>query len=144
MGKQKREKKDMSVVWRDDFLTGHESIDEQHKEMVKMANEFYTEVQAGGVMARVYFIKAIQSSVQYIKTLFMLEEDLMQRGKYPFFKEHKAQHENFVAEVFRQVHDIETEGTPDPSNFARFLLDWISHHISDSDKKLAPFYAGLG
>ena len=143
MGKQKREKKGVLVAWRNDFLTGHESIDEQHKELVKMANEFYTEAQSGGVMARVYFIKAIQSSVQYIKTLFMLEEDLMQRGKYPLFDEHKTQHENFTAEVFRQVHNIETEGTPDPSDFAKFLLDWISEHMADSDKKLAPFYANL-
>jgi hemerythrin-like metal-binding protein len=131
------------VAWSDDFLTGNKSVDMQHKELVDMVNEFHAGVRTGGVMARVYFIKAIQCSVQYIKTHFTNEEALMQRGKYPSFDEHKGQHETFIAEVARQVHDIETEGNPDPADFVNFLTDWIACHIAVSDKKLAPYIANL-
>jgi hemerythrin-like metal-binding protein len=131
------------VAWSDDFLTGNKSVDMQHKELVTMVNEFHAGVRTGGVMARVFFIKAIQCSVQYIKTHFTNEEELMQRGKYPAFDEHKRQHETFIAEVARQVHDIETEGNPDPADFVKFLTDWISNHIAVSDKKLAPYIANL-
>jgi hemerythrin len=67
----------------------------------------------------------------------------MQRGKYPSFDEHKGQHATFIAEVARQVHDIETEGNPDPADFVEFLTEWVSHHIAVSDKKLAPYIANL-
>jgi hemerythrin len=131
------------VAWSDDFLIGNESVDMQHKELVNMINEFHAGVLTGGVMARVYFIKAIQCSVQYIKTHFTTEEELMQRGKYPSFAEHKEQHESFIAEVNRQVRNIETEGNPDPTDFVKFLTEWVSHHIAVSDKKLAPYNAKL-
>jgi hemerythrin len=127
------------VAWSDDFLVGNASIDMQHKELVKMINEFHAGVRAGGVVARVYFIKAIQCSVKYIKTHFSIEEKLMKNGNYPSFEEHKGEHETFTAEVARQVQNIETEGNPDPSDFVKFLIDWVSHHIAVSDKKLAPY-----
>ena len=114
---------DELVAWNDNFLVGHEKIDEQHKELVRMANEFYAGVQMGGVVAKVFFMKTIQGAVQYVKTHFATEEDIMQKSEYPLFEEHKGQHENFVAEVAQNVQAFETEDYPDPAGFVKYLVE---------------------
>ena len=131
------------VAWCDDFMVGNRQIDAQHKELVRMTNEFYAGVQMGGVMAKVYFMKTIQGAVQYVKTHFATEEEIMQKVAYPLFAEHKQQHEDFVAEVAQQVQIFEKEDNPDPAGFVKYLMDWVLQHIADSDKKYAPYITKL-
>ena len=134
---------DELVTLDDSFLVGHEVIDAQHKELVRMTNEFYAGVQMGGLIAKMFFMKTIQGAVQYVKTHFAAEEEIMQKIGYPFFEEHKKRHEDFVAAVARQVQVFEKEDNPDPAGFVRYLMDWVLQHIADMDKKYAPYIAKL-
>ena len=134
---------DELVAWSDDFSVGNKKIDGQHKELVRMTNEFYAGVQMGGVIAKVYFFKTIQGAVLYVKTHFATEEEIMLKVAYPLFDEHKRQHEDFVAEVTRQVRILEKEDNPDPAGFVKYLMEWVLRHIADSDKKYAPYIVGL-
>jgi hemerythrin len=131
------------VEWSDDFLVGNSQIDCQHKELVRMTNEFYSGVQMGGVMAKVYFMKTIQGAVNYVKTHFSTEENIMRQVNYPYFEAHKKQHEDFVAEVTRQIQVFDKEDNPDPAGFVKYLMDWVLRHIAASDKKYMPYIAGL-
>jgi hemerythrin len=134
---------DELVAWSDDFSVSNKKIDGQHKELVRMTNEFYAGVQMGGVLAKVHFMKTIQGAVQYVKTHFATEEEIMEKVNYPNFAEHKQQHEAFVNEVAHQVENFEKEDNPDPAGFVKYLMDWVLQHIADSDKKYQPFIAGL-
>jgi hemerythrin-like metal-binding protein len=134
---------DELVAWSDDFSVKNEIIDAQHKELVRMTNEFYAGVQMGGVMAKVFFMKTIQGAVLYVKTHFSTEEDFMRRAEYPDFEIHKKQHELFVAEVTQQIAILEKEDNPDPAAFVKYLMDWVLQHIAESDKKYMPYIAGL-
>ena len=127
------------VTWDDSFLIGDEKIDGQHKELVRMTNEFYSGVQMGGVVAKVFFMKTIQGAVQYVKTHFATEEEFMQKVNYPQAEEHRMQHENFVTQVAQQVQVLEKEDNPDPAGFVKYLMDWVLNHIAESDKKYAPY-----
>ena len=134
---------DELVAWSDSFLVGHEKIDAQHKELVRMTNEFYAGVQMGGVLAKVFFMKTIQGAVLYVKTHFATEEGIMQQTEYPLIAEHKKQHEDFIAEVAQQVQVLEKEDNPNPAGFVKYLMDWVLHHIAESDKKLSHYIAEL-
>ena len=134
---------DELVTWDDSFLVGIAYIDEQHRELVRITNEFYAGVQMGGVIAKVYFMKTIQGALQYVKTHFATEEDLMQKAGYPYYAEHKKQHEDFVAEVAQQVQVFEKEDNPDPAGFVKYLMNWVLQHIADTDKKYAPYISKL-
>jgi len=129
--------------WSDDFSVGNSVIDEQHKELVKMTNEFYAVSRMGGFLAKVQFLKTIQGAVKYVNTHFSTEEEIMSRVKYPEFNVHKKQHEDFVAAVTEQIRMFEHEDNPSPSDFIKFLSDWIAQHIADSDKKYVPYIAKL-
>ena len=135
---------DELVAWSDDYLVGEENIDAQHKKLVTITNEFYVGVRMGGVVAKVYFIRTVQEAIRYMKTHFSTEENIMRKVRYPFFEEHKKQHEEFAAEVARQVRIIEDEDNPDPAGFVLFLMNWILEHIADSDKKITPYIDNLG
>jgi hemerythrin len=134
---------DVLVEWSDDFLVGNEEIDSQHKELVEMTNEFYAGCQMGGVMAKVYFMKTIQGAVLYVKTHFSTEERIMREVNYPDLDAHKKQHEDFVSAVTRQIQVFEKEDNPNPSEFVKYLMDWILQHIAETDKKYMPFIAKL-
>jgi hemerythrin len=131
------------ITWNDDFLIGNETIDSQHKELVKLTNEFYAGVQMGGVLAKVYFLQTIQGAVQYVKTHFAAEEDIMKKIKVPNFKEHKKKHEEFIAEVTREIKIFEKNDNPDPAGFVKYLMDWILQHVAESDKKITPYLRKL-
>jgi len=135
---------DELVPWDDDFLVGHENIDLQHQELVKMTNKFYAGVQMGGVVAKVFFMQTIQGAVQYVKTHFSTEEEIMKKINFPFMKEHKKQHEAFIAQVTREVKNFEKVDVPDHAGFVKYLMDWILNHVANTDKKLTPYLAKLG
>jgi len=127
------------IVWDDDFLVGYEAIDAQHKELVRLTNEFYTGVQMGGVLAKVFFMQTVKAAIHYVKTHFALEEEIMLKTDYPNYEGHKKQHENFIDEVNTQVKIFEQEDSPDPAGFVRYLMDWVVNHIAKSDKSYAPY-----
>ena len=134
---------DELVAWNDSFLVGNIQIDEQHRELVRMTNEFYSGCQMGGMVAKVFFMKTIQGAVHYVKTHFATEEAIMRQAEYPELAAHKKQHEDFVAEVTVQVRLFETEDNPDPAGFVKYLMEWVLHHIAESDKKYMPYIAAL-
>ena len=134
---------DEFVTWSDDFLVGNTMIDSQHKELVRMINEFYAGCQMGGILARVHFLKTIQGAMQYIKTHFSTEEEIMIKVGYSGYEVHKKQHDDFVANVTSQINILENDANPDPAGFVKFLMDWVLNHVAKSDKEYAPSIAML-
>jgi hemerythrin len=129
------------VVWSDDYSVGSVLIDNQHKELAAMTNELFRSCeQSRGRMAS--FMKTIQRAVNYAKTHFATEEIFMRKVNYHDYIAHKREHEEFVNEVLRQVKSFEA-GTCAPVDFAMFLKNWLLNHIAVSDKKYAPFLAGV-
>jgi hemerythrin len=129
------------VVWSDAYSVGSALIDSQHKELAAMTNELFRSCeQPEGRMAS--FLKTIHRAVNYAKTHFATEEIFMRKVSYPDYIAHKKEHEDFVNEVLRQVKNFEA-GTCTPLDFAMFLKTWLLNHIAVSDKKYAPFLAGV-
>lgn len=131
------------VEWDDSFLVGNRIIDEQHMELVKMANEFYANCQAGGVIAKVSFLNTLKGAVHYVKTHFSTEEEIMQKIQFPDFEIHKKRHDEFVSEVQEQAKMFENEDNPNPAKFVKYLMDWVVEHIAAMDKKYVPYIARL-
>ena len=131
------------VEWSDEFSVGHKGIDLQHMELVQLVNDFHEGIQKGGMISKVYFLQTIKGAVKYVKTHFLTEENLMEQANFPFFNEHKKEHENFINEVTHQIQSFEKEDNPDPTGFDKYLLDWILNHIANSDKKYSPYLKDL-
>jgi hemerythrin len=126
------------LTWDEKFSVGIPVIDEQHKKLVRMTNELFLGCERPDITI-VYFIKTIQSAVNYARSHFALEEKYMIEVHYPDYAAHKKEHEDFVAEVLRQVRLFE-QGKTAPLSFAQFLKNWLLNHIAVMDKKYSPFF----
>jgi hemerythrin len=133
---------DSLLLWDNSFLVNFEIIDNQHKGLVDMTNELIRGCGGGRAVQDVLFIKALRKAVEYARVHFSTEEEYMRQVSYPDFAVHKKEHEAFVAEVAKQLKSFE-ENRNDPVVLAGFLKNWLFNHIAVSDKKYAPYLAGL-
>jgi hemerythrin len=131
------------VVWDDRYSVGVTLMDEQHKELLRETNELYKACREGDVAAEARFREVVKSTVDYVKTHFAQEEQIMERVKYPEFSNHKREHEVFVQKVLDEVKAFEEGKTFVPNNFVRFLRDWVLAHIALEDKKYGAFIAEI-
>jgi hemerythrin len=131
------------VQWEDGYSVGVELIDAQHKELIRMTNELFLGCQKGGMAAEAYFMKAIQGAVNYVKTHFYTEEEILSRLYYPGLAAHKKEHEDFVAEVLQEIRAFEQGKKLAPQDFVKYLQNWVLVHIAGSDKKYGAFIESL-
>jgi hemerythrin len=132
-----------SIVWDDSYYIGNKTIDDQHKELVKLTNEFYRDCRKEGPLRKFYFFNTVQGAINYIKTHFATEEEILKKIEYPAFDYHKKMHDDFIVQVVEQVRVFENEDNPDPRGFIRFLLEWIMKHIANADKLYIPYLVKL-
>ena len=66
----------------------------------------------------------------------------MQEADYPKFAEHRNEHELFIAQLLKIVHDIENKEPNIEDKTLNFLKDWYLAHILGTDRDLEkPFRA---
>lgn len=124
--------------WDQNFITGLETVDEQHLHLVQLINRF------GSLLAR--------NTVQFedIETLFgeladyaeyhfkeeeamMTEVGIDQRHKDHHFNEH----ESFLQEVVNMHAGLSPEKTETANYLLSFLTHWLAYHILGSDQDMA-------
>ncbi len=126
------------LVWRDEFATGVEEIDEQHKILIhtlQEANQLLTNNSSAEVLDKI-----TRDLLSYALYHFDTEEELMQQYGYSDQEEdleaHLAQHRSFSAKVVSIREDLKAGTLISREALLGFLSDWLSHHILNTDKKL--------
>ncbi len=126
------------LVWRDEFATGVEEIDEQHKILIhtlQEANQLLTNNSSAEVLDKI-----TRDLLAYALYHFDTEEELMQQYGYSDQEEdleaHLAQHRSFSAKVVSIREDLKAGTLISREALLGFLSDWLSHHILNTDKKL--------
>jgi hemerythrin len=126
-------------TWSDDLLTGTDDIDEQHRRLVAMVDEFYAAL--GRSDANAALDRLLHGLLEYTRYHFSTEERYMITHKFPDVEQHVAQHAAFIAKV-QDVSDRFTRGEPVLSFvITTYLRDWLSQHILGADKQLGRFLA---
>jgi len=127
------------IPWEDRFAVGIPLIDDQHKDLLKLANALYDTCRQGKEFVPAGFRTAAVAAVEYVKVHFSVEEKIMERVGYPDMAEHKAKHQEFVIKVLAEVKNFEEGKAFVPNRFVLFLRDWILSHIALVDKKMAHY-----
>ena len=119
----------------DDLRVGHEEIDRQHESLFEIVNRLHDAMRAGTSRQEQGNILAFLRT--YTVEHFEMEETLMRDTAYPDLDSHKALHDNLV----QQVNDLEQKYAAGSMTLSimvmHFLKDWLAHHISEVDRKLA-------
>ncbi len=127
------------VEWKEQYVVGIDIIDKQHKTLLHIINKLFGACKAGKQEADKSFGSILKKAVEYVKTHFSTEENLMIEHKYPDLGAHKRLHQEFVRRILLSAGEFQKGKNFVPNNFVRFLKDWLLEHIAITDRKLGVF-----
>ena len=125
----------LRVAWRDDFSVGIESIDYEHRELIRLINMILERLEEGGDHEEV--AGDLGEVHARIAAHFALEEQIMRERKYDQFSDHKTDHERLLDDI-RDIMDAYEAGTyaEQREAFAERLEDWFVVHFKTRDARL--------
>ncbi|HBF88113.1 MAG TPA: hemerythrin [Bacteroidales bacterium] len=130
------------INWSDSLSVKIGSIDNQHKKLIDLLNNFYENVNQGSSNEKLTGL--IQGLKNYTNEHFTSEERVMKVNGYPEFDAHKKQHDEFIA----KVSEIQTKFLSGKMvlsiEVTNFIKTWISGHIQGTDKRYTNFLLEKG
>ncbi|MDH5717220.1 MAG: bacteriohemerythrin [Spirochaetia bacterium] len=128
----------MKLIWNEEFLTGIESIDEQHKRIFdlieRLENEIDKQCSTTEIPAEI-----IMELLDYTLKHFIFEESLLEQNDYPEFTDHKIAHDMLTMKVMQYKEDLDADKQIDCSELINFLYEWLTTHIKIVDMKYVSF-----
>lgn len=119
------------ATWHDSYATGIPVIDDQHKELFRAINALHDAFAEAKPLAEIRPL--MDFLMTYTITHFRTEEDFMAEMGYPDLPRHQSDH----ALLLRKVQDlrgkINSELPPNLPEVAKFIGDWLRHHIGEVD-----------
>ena len=125
------------LEWDSKYETGISAVDDQHKELFKMAKELSyaieteEELDCGFLMAKLEV---------YSLYHFTSEEHLMQKYGYPDIEEHMKEHKKFRIKILamkdRCLDDQHKEARIE---LLSYLENWLKTHTIEIDQKYVPY-----
>lgn len=82
------------IIWKDEYETGVEEIDRQHKEFVKLINRLNIMHDAGNHSG--YALRLMNEVGKYADYHFTSEENLMDLTKYPHLETQQKAHKDLL------------------------------------------------
>lgn len=126
-------------LWREQYSVQHPQIDGQHKELFRLASELHAAMMRGE--ARPIMAKTLDRLIEYTRSHFRAEEGLMTSSAYPQYRAHKAEHDDFTAEVMELQKGLESGKFSVSVDTLHFLRAWLERHIMVSDQRIALYLA---
>jgi hemerythrin len=122
-------------VWSDDLSVGNKYIDDDHKKLVKLVNDFHEAMEQG--RGNDVIGKVLNNLIIYTKEHFGREESEMQRIKYSRYLAHKLEHDKLIKEVAELQSNFANGKAMLSIKVSKFLRDWLLNHIQQTDRLLA-------
>ncbi len=128
--------------WNPNFSVQIGSFDLQHKQLFETAEELYQAMSTG--RGKDVIGGVLDKLLKYTQVHFAAEERAMNRFLYPEFEEHKHEHELLLQQVNDFRDRFVAGNTMLSLEVMKFLKDWLTHHINNTDKRYGPFLIKQG
>ena len=130
----------MFIELNESLLVGYELIDQDHKLLATLVNEFYETVTNGANKYKVY--DAIDHLSNEFSQHFSRENSLMTQSRYPDKESHAEEHRRLMGDLGRFLQMVDESTDDDLKNVAQFIESWFVLHVRRSDRKLGKFLSG--
>lgn len=121
------------LVWKSEYAIGHFQTDNEHKELISLANKVIRFANNGEDIRNIR--DALKTLRQYTLIHFRNEEDYMERIGYPDIKQHQECHEELVARM-NEVITNNTNVNDLVHGLKRLMVLWVIEHIIHEDLKI--------
>ncbi len=115
-------------------------MDREHAILIEHINTLQQVME--GASSRHLIGQVLEGLIEYTKTHFYVEEEMMKSFKYPGYSSHIVAHKKFkktMKELLEQYKSGEADVTED---LMTMLKDWLINHIQKIDVELAKFLKG--
>lgn len=131
------------VNWNDCYATGITRIDDQHKTLFDAVNDFHQGLI--NARAKEELARTLAFLVDYTVDHFKTEEEFMKQHGFDGLAAHRSEHQLLLADVsaFKEKWDRDPASVR-PMEVARFLGDWLTHHIQQMDFQYAKYMRDKG
>lgn len=130
------------ITWNESLSVKIASIDDQHKKLIGLINDFYANINQGSSKEKLFeMIKALKD---YTIVHFSNEEKYMKQLNYPAYQTHKKEHDKFVASVQDFEDRYKTGKLLISVEVTNFIKEWITKHIMGTDKLYTDFFIKNG
>lgn len=119
-----------------EYYTGIDLIDQEHKELFRIADEAYQVLKDEFISDKFdNIVEIIVNLKEYAIKHFADEEEYMQSIKYKKFLSHKVEHVDFIDKLEAIDFDrMDRNQAGTLVELLEFLNDWLVHHILEKDK----------
>jgi hemerythrin len=134
----------MGYKWDSSLETGHEKIDNQHKQLVATLNSLIDASQQGKEADEIF--KTLDFLTGYTIMHFSTEEKLQIQYNYPDYLVHKRYHDEFKTTVTDLTKRLISEGPTEEmiELVTTTIGNWLLNHIKGDDFRMAAFVKSKG
>ncbi len=121
------------LEWGDEYMTGIESVDNEHKGAVEIINRLY---ELSGTNERSHISELLGKLYDETKAHFDNEERLMKEYKIFNYFSHKAQHDRLLRILKEFISEYGNNNKELSEQFLVLLHDWMINHYKFHDGKM--------
>lgn len=120
-------------TWNDSYSVKVAKCDAQHKRLFEIINELGEAMRLG--KGQEVMAKTVGKLLEYTRTHFREEEELMRQAKYGQLAAHQELHQKFVGDVEALEQQVNAGGYTNTVQVLSMLRDWLLNHIQKTDTK---------
>lgn len=123
-------------VFKEEFRTGIDRIDEEHEKLFEIADRAYETLMDEFIPDKYdYIVEILNELKDYATTHFKNEEEYMAGIGYRKLISHKVEHEEFIEKIMEyNLDEVDENQKGVILELLDFLNDWLVHHIIENDK----------
>ena len=129
------------IEWVDALSVNVAEIDEQHRSIIEIINEFHDVLLHGNFselgIARDRVLKTIE---EQFEVHFATEEAFMARVSFPGLEDHQKKHRAFAGQLKKYESDILKGTVILNSELLKILAGWFVDHELQEDRKFGVFH----
>ena len=126
------------VNWSRDLSVKVLAIDQQHKKLIKMINDFHDSIVTQKPKDAISHL--IDGLAKYTVEHFEYEEKLFRKLGYTQTHTHIREHNQFREKVVDLQKRFAAGNVPPSVELSHFMRKWLTEHIQGSDKKYSEFF----
>jgi hemerythrin len=125
------------LTWNSKYSVGVRALDSQHTVLFDILNDLHGAMMRGE--AQTLTGPILRKLVQYTRTHFSAEEEMMAAAKYPGLTGHRSLHRDLMKQVESYCARFERGEISLNLHLLNFLRDWLSNHIQKVDHEYGPW-----